>query len=66
MMMVLYMVKSVQEVVDDALREGLVVFLSVWMGGIGGNNDGEVWKGCGGVNYAVQNKEGAESEICSV
>ena len=22
------------------------------MGGIGGNNDGEVWKGCGGVNDA--------------
>ena len=53
------MVKCEENVGDDG-------YWSVWVGGIGNDNDGEVWKLCGGVNIAVHNKGEADGEFCGV
>ena len=53
------MVKCEENVGDDE-------FWSVWVGGIGNDNDGEVQKLCGGVNIAVHNKEEADGEFWGV
>ena len=36
------------------------------MDGIGCDNDSGVWRRCGGINDAVQNKGEADGEFCSV